>query len=71
MLKHVSRVTHQSPVTGEACVMQHVAAAQHVRSCLLIQKTQAYIPGVDVQPQGITGGVLPGWRWSLGKAGQG
>jgi len=51
--------------------MQHVAAAQHVRSCLLIQKTQAYIPGVDVQPQGITGGVLPGWRWSLGKAGQG
>ncbi len=51
--------------------MQHVAAAQHMWACLLIQKTQAYIPGVHVQPQRITGGVLPGWRWGLGKAGQG
>ena len=51
--------------------MQHMAAAQHMRACLLIQQTQAYIPVVDVRSQRITGGVLPGRRWSLGKAGHG
>jgi len=51
--------------------MQHMAAAQHMRACLLVQKTQAYIPGINVRSQRITGGVLPGWRWSLGKAGHG